>query len=129
MPDPTINFVGSALVESGGQILPLEFNSPYILAWIFRGNVPAKNWHVGWIQPLINTDLGENIGDQIQNLYIGQRKISFNLHPFDPPYRIQIIPKNWIAQLEGQFYELEPAPSGDSPSGNTGADVYPPNLL
>lgn len=124
MADPTINFVGSALVEGGGQILPLDFHSPYVIAWVFRGNVPPQNWHIGWIQPIVNSDIGENVGSPIQNLYIGQRKLFFPIYPFSPPFKIEVIPKSWITQLQCQFYEVippatEPVPDPDPNSTST----------
>lgn len=108
MSDPTINFLGSTLISNGGSVLPFYCNSPHVIAWIFRGNVPANYYHVGWIRAILDTDMGENYAGNPQRLYVGKTKLFFPIFPFSPPYRLEISLKSWIEALDCQFYDVIP---------------------
>lgn len=127
MGEPTINFVGSALINNGGSLLPLSFNSPHIIAWVYRGNVPDRYWNVGWIRGLFDSDIGQNAAGNSQRLYIGKTKLFVPLYPFEPPFQIEIILKSWVEALDCQFYEIIPAPAQNVGNIAPNPDLDPQN--
>lgn len=120
MADPSISFVGSALIDNGGSVLPYSFSSPHIIVWAFRGNTPENNFKAGWIRAIIDTDIGENYAGNAIRLYFGRVKLFFPIYPFDPPFKLQIILPPYISVLDCQFYQVAPAQT--EPIGNLSPD-------
>ncbi len=104
--EPITRFVGSVLMQERSLVLPFELTSNEIIVWAFRGNAPDSYFRVGWIQMLVNTDIGDVFAGNATRLYFDKTYLTFPVGSFRPPFKLQVSLKSYFEQLQLEIYEV-----------------------